>query len=134
MEIRWAVLFRCKISKRFTIITAYSTSGTEPNNAGFIFINRHNQIIEKSLPCCEMLKGFLIVIINSGISGSEPKVSTSIFQKIPESARTNLFVRLVNSFSSHRKTLPHDAAIKMMPFLPFNNKALYVCAFHNFFF
>ena len=59
------VLLCCKISKRFSIVTAYSSFGAEPNIAGFIFINTQNPVIGKPLLGCEMLKGFSIVIINT---------------------------------------------------------------------
>jgi len=63
-------------------------------------------IAGKSLSGCKILKaclsgrqGFAIVRINTWISGSEPKISSSIFQNIPEAGRTYFTCYIGKRFS-----------------------------------
>ncbi len=53
------------IPKGFPIITACAAASTEPNIAGFIFINTSNLIIKKALLSCKITKGYPIIIVNT---------------------------------------------------------------------
>jgi hypothetical protein len=67
-------------SKRFSIVPANSSAGTEPNIARFIFFNRIHRITIQPIFICELDKRFAIVAVHTFARSAEPKVAGPVLQ------------------------------------------------------